>query len=839
MLPSHHASHAFPRVFVGGKWLRVEEAKWLMRGVCYGPFKPNSEGAPFPEDEALRRDFAHIQRLGFNTVRLYELPTTQVLHAAEAHELRLLCGIPWTDHVDFLRDKETQKQILAQILSAVESFKAEPCVLGFLIGNEIEKTLVRWMGPPEVREFLDELIEKARAVAPEKLFSYATYPSTEYLIPHQVDFLAVNLYLEQPEALKSYLQRLQNLAGNKPLLITEFGLDVTSHDESDQAETCRWFHEACQDAAVAGTVWFSYTDEWFRGGEEVTGWRFGLVDVMRREREVCAILPQTLKGRSILDSKVVSRISVIVCTYNGLATLAACLESLSKVRYPDFEVLLIDDGSTVDIASVAQAYPSIRYVRQEHAGLSVARNLGASLASGEILAYTDDDCIADEDWLSYLMLGFQEEEWSAVGGPNIPPQPRNRVEAVVAAAPGAPAHVLLTDTEAEHLPGCNLAIRKSAFDAIGGFRAQYVAAGDDVDVCWRLREAGGKLRFIPGAMVWHHRRYTVGAYLRQQRGYGTAEALLMKDHPERFGVLGGARWSGGIYGDRAASLHLKEGNIYHGPMGDGLFQGIYSQGPHCWLDWMSGVIWILLLILSLLLNMPWLAAGILVLSFGLAVCRLRSQTHPPFTLNFRETFLLLGLCWVQPVLREWARLKGMIAKRATPGWQRFWVSGSSFRRPRKLSLPVGELAFWSESGQDRKQWLDQLRLLMQKQQLTVREDDGWRLFDLETEPHHAVSRAYLTVTEYHGQQRCLTRVRMLWRVRLSTLLTLNTLLLVAGWLCYETNLGPSLEGLFLVFLFGFAAYLWLNGHRFRNEAMQAAESAGLSHVPKEPVGTPS
>ena len=123
---------------------------------------------------------------------------------------------------------------------------------------------------------------------------------------------------------------------------------------------------------------------------------------------------------------------------------------------------------------------------------------------------------------------------------------RNRIEAVVAAAPGAPAHVLLDDTEAEHLPGCNLAIRRSALAAIGGFRVAYRVAGDDVDVCWRLRAAGGRLRFAPGAMVWHHRRYRVRAYLRQQRGYGHAEALLMRDHPERFGPLGGARWCGGM-----------------------------------------------------------------------------------------------------------------------------------------------------------------------------------------------------------------------------------------------------------------------------------------------------
>ena len=80
--------------------------------------------------------------------------------------------------------------------------------------------------------------------------------------------------------------------------------------------------------------------------------------------------------------------------------------------------------------------------------------------------------------------------------------------------------MLLNDTEAEHLPGCNLAIRKDALELIDGFRAEFKTAGDDVDVCWRLRETGRRLLFVPGAMVWHHRRFTIRAYLTQQFGYG-------------------------------------------------------------------------------------------------------------------------------------------------------------------------------------------------------------------------------------------------------------------------------------------------------------------------------
>lgn len=812
-----------------GKWLRAGAEKWHLRGVSYGPFKLNSRGEPYPEDDRLAADLEHIQELDFNTLRLYELPTPSVIRTATTLGLRLLVGIPWTDHVDFLRDRRLKKEIQTKVVQAVTGLKDEPCVAGFLIGNEIEKTLVRWMGPAQVQHFLEDLIEATHRIAPQALVSYATYPSTEYLIPRNADFLAVNLYLEDPEALAVYLQRLQNLAGNKPLLITEFGLDTAAHGEERQADTQAWFAKGCTEKAVAGTVWFSYTDEWFRGQEDVSEWRFGLVNAARQEREVC----HRLKAREKPPEPAFRpRISVIVCTYNGTATLRACLESLGRLRYADFEVLLIDDGSTEDIEGMAKEFPQVRYVRQEHAGLSVARNLAASLATGEILAYTDDDCIADEDWLKYLALGFEDPQWVAAGGPNIPPEPRNRTEAVVGAAPGAPAHVLLTDREAEHLPGCNLAIRKTALAAMGGFRAQYRVAGDDVDVCWRLREAGGKLHFVPGAMVWHHRRYTVGAYFRQQRGYGRAEALLMKDHPERFGSLGGARWYGGIYGDRAATLHLREGSIFHGPMGQGLFQGIYRQGSRCWLDWMGGVLWVALLLLALLLQAPLAAAIILSLSLMLATCRLRSLTHAPFSLSLIESFLLLGLCWWQPVLREWERLLGMVRLGARPSGGMPLPQARQPRRPRKITVPMGELAFWSDVGVGRAELLAKFHQHFEVAGMEVRQDDGWRFFDLETHTQGLLSPAIATVTEYHGRQRCLTRVRLLMRMPAPWFYTQLVLLIAFAGFCLTEGAG----GIFFAVQIVLFTVL-LKRQPLRQHVMHAAGAAGLT-LYKGPTAKP-
>lgn len=749
------------RVVAAGKFFQLGDssAPFRLRGVTYGPFAPDAPSR-------VEADFKHIAALGFNTVRLYEIPDQATLDAAAAHHLRLICGIPWTEHVDFLADSATWDDVRDHIRRSAKALGTHPQIAAILVGNEIEKTLVRWMGPSRVRAALEELIEIAHTAAPETLISYATYPSTEYLVPRNADFLSVNVYLENRADFARYLARLQNLAGNKPLVISEFGLDTAAHDDAAQADMLCWFHDETLRAGCAGAVWFSYTDEWFRGGSEVTSWRFGLTKQDRSERPACEVARHL--PLSLAPPPTPPRISVIVCTRNGSRTLPACLDSLESLNYPDYEVLLIDDGSTDSTPEIAKARTFVRYDRQKPSGLSVARNRGAELATGSILAYTDDDCIAHPEWLLYLSHAFEEDRVLAAGGPNIPPPPRNSIERIVAAAPGAPVHVLLNDSEAEHLPGCNLAIRKDALARIEGFTDEFKTAGDDVDICWRLSEHGGRgsLRFMPGAMVWHHRRFTIRTYLKQQRGYGFAEALLMAAHPDRFGPLGGARWRGGIYGDHMPCDNPHEGSIFHGPLGLGAFQTIYAPNSGFrWWDWFTGVLWIACAALALVLKSPLVATAFLAFALW-ASWRISSRNaHASSLRGTANRSLLWLLSFLQPIIREFARLRGMILYTARPTWQPALPDILPPLKPRKISTEVAEFALWSDSNADRHAFLAALRAELARRRRIYREDDGWRWFDLELSPQNDLSSSLLTVTEYHGHGRCLTRVRAMLRVR--------------------------------------------------------------------------
>ena len=590
----------------------------------------------------------------------------------------------------------------------------------------------------------------------------------------------------------------------------------------------RWQHDALLRGGGAGGVWFAYTDEWHRGGRDVTGWQFGIVDRERKERPACA-LQRELKPQ-LLPPAAPPRISIVVCTRNGDHTLPACLKSLTGQNYPDYEVIVIDDGSRDATAETTRRFEQVRYQFQEHAGLSIARNLGAQIATGSVIAYTDDDCMAHPDWLVHLGHAFEDESIAAAGGPNIPPPPRNHIERVVAAAPGAPAHVLLDDIEAEHLPGCNLAIRKEALDKIGGFRAEFTTAGDDVDVCWRLREAGGRLVFVPGAMVWHHRRFTIQAYLKQQRGYGHAEALLMKAHPERFGMLGGARWRGGIYGDVQPTDSPVEGSIFHGPFGLGAFQVIYAPPGYRWWETFTGLLWIALLLLALACHQPWIAAGLLLFALA-AAWRTGSRNAAAADVHgLRDRLLLTWLSLLQPVVREWARLRGMVTLGARPSRHPLLPEIVPPEMPHKKTIPLGTLRFWSEDGITRDDWLHEMRSALRSSHTVHRDDDGWRWFDIEAWPWAEVSRAWISVTEYHGEGRCLTRVRCMLRMRRGMGWNFLLWFIIAGLMMTTRHL-LVIGALAAVAVAVFTPLgLWIARREMLRLARAAANAAGLKEM---------
>ena len=557
------------RLRVDGRFLALGDDRIFLKGVTFGPFPPDAELDPVVE-------FPRLAECGFNAIRLYTGADQRLLDCAHENGLLVLLGLPWEWNRDFLAEPRLRTEGELRLLEFLQEHGSHPALGALLVANEIPSDLARWMGPARVREALEDLIDLCRGTCRELLIAYANYPSTEYLEPRNADFTAFNIYLEDREALGRYLSRLQNIAGDRPVLITEFGLDTLRNSEEEQAALLDAHLDECLAAGMAGTTLFAWSDRWISRGRAMEDWAFGLTRCDRSEKPILPILrerlPPLTTHREALPLTHAPRISVVVCTHNGSAILADCLTACRALDYPDFEVLLVDDGSTDATAEVVARFPEVRYLRQEHGGLSVARNHGAQEATGELIAYTDDDCQPDRDWLFWIARAFENPRAGAAGGPNLPPSPPALQEAIVTAAPGAPSHILVADLQAEHLPGCNLVLRRSALEAIGGFQPQFVAAGDDVDLCWRLLDGGWELAFAPCAFVWHRRRTSIAGYLKQQSGYGRAEALLFDAHPGRFD-RGGIDWRGSVYGGGAVSADASS-VIYFGLMGQAGYQGL-------------------------------------------------------------------------------------------------------------------------------------------------------------------------------------------------------------------------------------------------------------------------
>ncbi|MEP7016012.1 MAG: glycosyltransferase, partial [Verrucomicrobiota bacterium] len=588
------------RVRAVAKFFFDGDRKFFVKGVTYGPFAPDAEGDYLGRPEQVDLDLAQMRQMGLNLVRIYHVPPRWFLDRCAAAGMRVLVTLPWAKHVEFLRERKARREIAESVRQAVSANAGHPAIFGYLVGNEIAPTIVRWLGVRRVTEFIEQLIRIGRAIDPDVLFSYATYPPTEFLLPQNVDFFCFNVYLHNQRDFERYLLRLQNLTEDRPLILGEFGMDTIRHSQDEQAEMLSWHVDSVVKCGLAGTIFFAWTDEWFTGGQEVTDWAFGIVTKERQPKKAFSALKDKLGSdvlalpqRSLPETPFVS---VIVCSYNGGKTLSACLESLGKLNYPNYEVILVDDGSTDDTAYIATQFPKVRYIHQTNHGLSHARNTGAAAAKGDVFVYTDSDCMADVDWLYYLIGTLLSGDYAGVGGPNVPPPARNWVQACVAAAPGGPSHVLLTDTVAEHIPGCNMAFRRWAFENIGGFDAEYRKAGDDVDFCWRLQQAGCVIAFSPTAVVWHHRRFTLRAFLKQQDGYGEAESLLRFKHLIFFGPTGTAKWRGQIYGTPRFSWFLNRPIVYHGVFGEGFFQSMYPTPQSDVAAYLSSIEWFALMI---------------------------------------------------------------------------------------------------------------------------------------------------------------------------------------------------------------------------------------------------
>jgi O-antigen biosynthesis protein len=762
------------RPVVRGKFLFSGDTKVYVKGVTYGAFKADENGNEYTDLTTIDRDFAQMADAGINTVRIpHTAPPRALLDLAHRYGLWVMVGLSAEQFVGHLIDRNKKcPDIDAIIGEKVAQVAGHPALLCYAIGNEIGAPQVRWLGSRRIERFLHRIYRNVKSVDPHGLVTYVNYPTTEYLQLPFLDLVCFNVYLERQETLRSYLLRLHNIAGDRPLIMSELGLDAMRHGEQKQAQVLDWQIRTSFAVGCAGVIVFAWTDEWFRGDEAVEDWAFGLTDWERRPKPALRSVSRAFAEIPFPLCRTTPKISVVICTYNGAETIRSCLSALARQSYRNFEVIVVNDGSTDATAKIADEYDA-RVITTHNHGLSAARNLGWQAATGEYVAYIDDDAYPDVHWLEYLVGAFTASNHVAIGGPNVEPLESGNVARCVANAPGGPIHVLLTDELAEHIPGCNMAIRRWALKAIGGFDPLFRVAGDDVDLCWRLQERDWTLGFSPAAVVWHHQRTSVRAYWKQQRGYGRAEALLELKWPIKYNVVGHHTLSGRIYGKGFGHLVGLRSRIYHGVWGTAPFQSLYerSAGTTASLPTMpEWHLFIWFLAACSLLSLAWrpLIAAIPLLCLAIWISfaqAYRGAIHasftPPAESQYQDMKLRAMTAWlhfIQPIARLIGRIEyGLVF------WRNSTCAKFLFRR-------FYQHAEWTSEPKPAEQRLASIEAALLAQRAVVLRSDAFARWDMEVRGGTFGAARLLMAVEEHGSGAQYVRVGIWPRCRAPALL---------------------------------------------------------------------
>jgi GT2 family glycosyltransferase len=239
-------------------------------------------------------------------------------------------------------------------------------------------------------------------------------------------------------------------------------------------------------------------------------------------------------------------ISVVVPFYNAEQTLRFCLEAIGAQTVKPGEIIMVDNGSTDASADIADAFvkkepETFKYALEKKRGPSSARNLGANKSHGNIIAFTDSDCVPNKNWLRNLVIGFKDPQIGAVAG---------KIESYKAKTLYDKFHAMFTlkgftesDTFSEFslvrggFPTANLAVRSDVFKKISGFDETLPIYSEDYDLCARIYQIGSSIKYLPEALVYHQHRNTLKGTWRQSFGFGTGHSILLKKHFKRLTIF--------------------------------------------------------------------------------------------------------------------------------------------------------------------------------------------------------------------------------------------------------------------------------------------------------------
>ncbi len=227
-------------------------------------------------------------------------------------------------------------------------------------------------------------------------------------------------------------------------------------------------------------------------------------------------------------------VSIIVPVYNSKDTIRMCLKSLLNLDYPfdRLEILAVDNNSTDGSKEIIAQFP-VTYLLENKVQTSYgARNKGIENASGEILIFTDADCIADPQWLRNLLEGFKERNVGCCAGEILPYKPFSLVEVYSARKGFISQRITLSKPFLPFPQTANVAYRREVFERIGAFNHRLISGGD-ADFAWRMQlQTNLKIEYCPEAIVYHKHRSSLKGLFRQGEKYAIGKQHLHSLYPE-------------------------------------------------------------------------------------------------------------------------------------------------------------------------------------------------------------------------------------------------------------------------------------------------------------------
>ncbi|MBI4810064.1 MAG: glycosyltransferase, partial [Ignavibacteriales bacterium] len=225
-------------------------------------------------------------------------------------------------------------------------------------------------------------------------------------------------------------------------------------------------------------------------------------------------------------------VSVIVPVFNSSRTLDLCIQALLNQNYPKnkYEIIIVDNNSTDDSVDIIKKYPVSLYFEKKKQTSYAARNQGIKNSKGEILCFTDSDCIADNNWITEFVKCFSDPNLGGIGGPILAYEPTTQVEKYI------DENKLVTHSKNTHfLPfaaTANAAYRRIIFEEAGLFKDKFIT-GSDMEMSWRMQsKTRFSMGFIEKAIIYHKHRTNLKDFAFQRRRNGLASII----HATMYGI---------------------------------------------------------------------------------------------------------------------------------------------------------------------------------------------------------------------------------------------------------------------------------------------------------------